>query len=784
MEIKGRKLVYLYSGILIAAMFVLAFVRVEGKEESTEKELEENEGQKKEIFFSRKSGFYSRDVVLSVSLAKGGRLYFTADGSKPDRADKEHTLLYQEPLRLKAGSEEQVYVYRFKAYYEDGTESEIYTNTYFVGSEIESRYDTLVMSVTAEEDDLYGYENGIFVEGKLREDWIRKNSEAEISYDTPANYNIRGRESEREIHIEIFEPDGKRIISQNGGIRISGNFTRQSEQKSFKIYARDEYDKEDKFRYPFFEDMRSPGNGSIIGKYNTLKIRNTGNDRSEGFIRDELGLTLAAQAGFEDTQSVRPAAVYINGAYQGLYWIHSTYDKEYFEEKYGEFEGDMVVIGNGETCMNTESDDAEENKYGRQYMAIYQKYSNADLTDNAVLLELDKKIDIKNYLRYFAIEVYLANRDWPYNNLQAYRYVASGKEYQQGTVFDGRYRYLLYDVDTSMGLGSVRDTLDAEQSLETLKMLEERNYAPLFTALMKREDCREYFASYLCDLGNGAFSPENVSRVLDELHTLRQNEMHRYAEESIKNEELPDISEIYLDMQMDCIRAWAETTQSTLLNGISELWQLGEPYSLHLQMKEGEGAMVNTLKIRDSEFTGTYFPGLTQISALVPEGREFSYWEINGEIYTEETIAIDKGMITDNAVYIALYTEEKSGNEGLVLSEIRAKGKGDYMILTNVSTEEINTWGYYLMDKTSASHMNYLEETWLAPGESLLVGCKNCTGEDSFMNVNFNIKEGKTVMLGSGMGIKERVEIPNLGLKNGVYKKDMLTGEWLEESEG
>lgn len=738
-----------------------------------------------EITVSADSGFYDEDIALTVTTIKEGAVYYSTDGSAPEKGDAANTYQYKEPILLTAGEEEAVKIFKFQAFYEDGTASEVYTNTYFMGKNVKQRYDTLVISLVAEPDDLYGYDNGIFIEGRLRQEWLKEHPDEEIVYDTPANYNVRGRKSERDTYIEMFEPDGSKIIAQNGGIRISGNFTRQSEQKSFKLYARRAYDDvNNRFRYAFFSDMHSPIDGSIIGKFKSLKIRNTGNDRSEGFIRDELGMTLATQAGFQDTQSVRPVSVYINGVYQGLYWIHSTYDEEYFEGKYGEYDGTMVVIGNSETNMVTDSDNYLENKYAEEYTDIYNKYSTADLTDESLFQELNSYIDIGNYLQYYALEVYMANKDWPFNNLQAYRYEAGENGYLENSVFDGRYRYLLYDVDTTMGLGQIRETLEEAQSFETLKMLEERNYAPLFTALMKREDCKKYFTSYICDLMNGAFSPENVSRVLDEMHQLRENEMKEYIEESVRNPSLPEIGEPYLAMQMDCIKAWAEATPENLLGGMQSLFNLGEAYTLHMSFLEGEGALINSLQV-SGEYTGTYLAGCdTLITPLIQEGRSFLYWEINGEPYMEEAVTIDPGMILDGGVYITLYTEETDA--GLVLTEIKAKGSNDYIILTNVSDEEINTWGYYLMDKEKASHMNFLEETVLKPGENILIGCKNYDGEnapiETFMNVNFNLKKGKELMLGhSGSTILERIQIPDLNMENGVYRKNILTGSWQEE---
>jgi hypothetical protein len=46
---------------------------------------------------------------------------------------------------------------------------------------------------------------------------------------------MRGKEAEREVYLEIFEPNGIRVISQKAGIRTYGGWSRAREQKSFKI---------------------------------------------------------------------------------------------------------------------------------------------------------------------------------------------------------------------------------------------------------------------------------------------------------------------------------------------------------------------------------------------------------------------------------------------------------------------------------------------------------------------------------------------------------------------
>ena len=53
---------------------------------------------------------------------------------------------------------------------------------------------------------------------------------------------MHGKEWEREASITIFEK-GKVLVSQNMGIRIKGDSTRNNPGKSFNLYGREKYGK-------------------------------------------------------------------------------------------------------------------------------------------------------------------------------------------------------------------------------------------------------------------------------------------------------------------------------------------------------------------------------------------------------------------------------------------------------------------------------------------------------------------------------------------------------------
>ncbi len=734
--------------------------------------------------FSKESGFYTEAFSLEVKPYKEGDIYYTLDGSEPDRDSNKNTLQYTKPIDMPVGDSERVWNLRFREYFSNGSQSETYTVTYIMGAKVDTRYSTLVMNIVTDNDNLYGYENGIFTEGKLRDEYLKAHPAEEESGDMPANYNVRGKESERPVHVDIFESDGTNVISQEAGIRTSGGVTREADQKSFKLYAREEYDSISYFPYAFFQDARSEADGTVNAEYECLKVRNTGNDRLSAFIRDELGMRLAKLAGLQDVQSVTPATVYINGLYAGLYWMHENYDDSYFKQKYGTYDGEMVVIGNAEMGMATDTENIDENEYAEEYNKLYAKYSQMDLTDEDIYEDLCSQIDIDNYIRYFAVECYMGNLDWPDNNERVYRYV-SGKEegYQDNTVFDGRYRYLIYDVDSSMGFDTDMEDMGEYNVYEKMSNVI-ANDAPLMKALLQRDDVRGVFVSYLCDLMNDSFSDSSISAVLTELKKERAQEMQHFIAISNAEDSYTNIDEVYMEEQLQVIEKWAEKTPADMQEGIESEWNVGDKYTLMLNIPTGSYAHINTVQVESPGIKAVYFSDLdVTITADIPEGKKIAYWRINGTKYYGSSVSVKKEMIKNGNVYVSMYVRDDN-NAGLTITKVKSEGESDYFYIYNPTLHPILTKDYYVKDKERPSHVYYLPEKVMEPGEEVRINCANCLEEqkDILLQVGFSLSEGEQLILENKVdGNKSQVEIPDYGNTECIYSKDAVSGKWSEK---
>lgn len=462
------------------------------------------------VILSETEYFYEEtiSVALEFDTATEGIIYYTLDGTMPTA----ESARYEAPLVFETTEEKSPNLFHLRAaaVYADGTMSDVTAHTYFVGTNVAKRYSTLIFAITGDAAQLTEGPDGIFYEDNV--------------------YN-RGREYERPVHIEVLESDGTLVFEQAGGLRVYGGKSRGYSIPSMKIYARKSYSPE-KGTFPFalFETPRIDKPDKIVKKYDKLVLRNGGDDMQCAMIRDEFSHMLAAQAGFTDYESVLPAVVYLNGEYYGLLWLHESYCDEYFQRKYGESEGEFIVCEGSEKSKSVSgSDDEIEKEAAKEYNALYKKYAYADLTVDETVAELNELLDIENYLKYYAYVLYGGTYDWPNRNYKCYRYYPTdGVSYGDG-VKDGRWRFLIHDMDSSFGThtGPANLRYAYNDWADVLDKNHDR-YSPLFTALMKRKDCREFFVNYSFELMNSVYMYDNVMALREKMDGSRREELLNY----------------------------------------------------------------------------------------------------------------------------------------------------------------------------------------------------------------------------------------------------------------
>lgn len=468
-----------------------------------------------DVSFSEAGYFFSDTLMveLVIQTGKEGYVTYTMDGTEPT----ENGVRYEAALVLDSTEKASpnIYSIRAKAWYTDGTASETYVHTYFVGQQIAERYSTVVFSINGNPTELTEGPDGILY---------------------GENYEQRGRESERVVSIEALTAEGELLFSQYAGARVFGGSSREHAIKSLKLFARKEYQEgKGTFETTLFGSMTADGK-EAIEKYDKLVLRNGGDDFQAAFMRDEVAHRLAKQAGFDTYEGVVPAVAYINGEYYGFYWLHESYCDKYFQYRNGKSKGEYVVIEGTETQKFYSGDDMED-AAATEFNQLYKTYSNADLTDEKTYEQLCAVLDVENYMEYMAFNMYVSNYDWPHGNYRCFRYYADeGESYGEGER-DGRWRFLLHDMDIGFATYTSAETGAARNDISGVLTKGEKRYAPLLAALLKREDCKQFFLDTMVRFRDGVMTYENICEVVDAMCLERDTELAYYMEhlQELKN---------------------------------------------------------------------------------------------------------------------------------------------------------------------------------------------------------------------------------------------------------
>ncbi len=474
--------------------------------------------------FSQGSGFYDSGFSLTLAAKSGETIYYTTDGSDPTTASAKYSGAI--PIKDPAGTEnvyaaktgiadtytppkdpvDKAVVVRAIAVDADGNISKIATNTYFIGYGSDTLAKKMrVISLVTDPDNLFDYEKGIYVKGKIGEQsggqWNPMGGKSE------ANYTQSGREWERPANITVFEK-GKATYNVDVGIRIHGAYTRSCAQKSFNLYARSDYGAA-KMEYDFFNGQLTNYKGKVIDSFDKITLRNGGNDEKTK-VRDRLNQELIPNAAF-GTQAQTECIVFLDGEFWGCYNVVEKIGKEYVADHYKVKEDDVCFIKTDELADGTDEG-------WQSYEALKRLVTETDFTKASAYDAFAKLIDMDSMAQYFAAQMIIGNTDFGGNNYALWKTetVDTSKEYA-----DGKWRFILFDTELGQGLyGSSNADTNVFQTLNQLANKGE--WLPkLLLGLLKTDNefSRKFLAAAFDQL-NYNFSSEKALARLNELSAI------------------------------------------------------------------------------------------------------------------------------------------------------------------------------------------------------------------------------------------------------------------------
>ena len=496
--------------------------------------------------FSLPAGFYEEPVEVALQADDPEALiFYTTDGSDP----RENGKLYTGPIRIESrAGEPNEYVSipnRFgygysdflKAYaydyapdpvdkattvtaciYKDGSWSEETTAaTYWVGVE---PHTLPVVSVTADPQELFGPE-GIYTPGTTYYTMLQQGYVGKY-----ANFF-----SEEEIgaNIQILSEDA--VLDLAADIRVGGQNSRTWFQMKNLTVDLTKDAAPDSLQKALYQEelngfsLKANGNGGWACFY------------IDGFLNSYLyGEDLGAQYNI-------PVILYLEDEYWGIYCLRNKKNAEFIGEQY-DVDPDSVTI-----CTSTEPD--AENSI------VELDHTLRELTcDEAGWAWINEHFDVDSFIDYTIPNLYSNN--WDGLRTASNTIIWKADEGKSGEYTDGRWRFLLNDLDMSLVyefMDPIGDLLQNPAGTNNMQHV-------LFQKLWEYEEFRARFAEKLRTALETTYAPENILPAFEDWCARLKPEMERnIARQKVETTWLAPLAD------------WLTGTQSDVETMTTEQWE-------------------------------------------------------------------------------------------------------------------------------------------------------------------------------------------------------------------
>jgi len=596
--------------------------------------------------FSVVGGFYATKQMLTISSSLSGSfITYTVDGSEP----KENGKVFQNPIEL-----DTIMIVRARVWKSDAVPSEMVTQTYFIG---QRKYTLPVISLSTDPRFLFNDTVGIYVSG------VNGTTVLGGCDDVPRNWF---QDWERPVNIEYFDTLGVQHINQYCGTKISGKCSRKLPQKSFAIFARRKYGK-DEFKHKFF------GNRTY-NEFESLTIRNSGNDFNDTQFRDEMMQKLVNGINL-DYQADVAVILFVNGKYWGVAHLKEKVNEDFVANLHNvdPDEVDMLEF-NGEIL---EGDNSE-------YLQMIEFLKTHDVSKTENYEHIKTQIDIDEYINYVITELYIGNDDWPGNN----------QKYWRDNSPDAKWRWIMFDNDFGFGAGNgypaptggvvainnIGYTLDSTSvdwpnpAWSTL----------IIRRLLRNEEFKQQFLQRFATYMNTIFKPSRVIHIIDSIHNQLKPEMPFHFERF----QFPDANVAAgWESRVQVLRNYALKRQAYVIKYLLDTFNIEAMKDISIQYFPPSAGYVsiNGAIVKETTVSGAYFADFsTELKGLPHTGYDVEKIERSDvEVDTIRYITkkdvwkyLDDGSNQNTAWRLPTFSDAawKSGNGAFGFGNLNASG--------------------------------------------------------------------------------------------------------------
>lgn len=638
---------------------------------------------------SHNRGCYNSGFNLNFETEKNTTVYYTTDGSNPKIDMK---MLFKKKISIDTSV-----TIKAIAVTDDYLPSDVVTHTYIINS----LSSLPIVSVSTDPDNLWDNDKGIYALGP--------NADT-THYKYPgANFH---KDWERDAKVEFINFD--KNFSENHcyavELKIAGASSRAMPKKSFSIKS-----KSNRFAIPFFEDRPIESFKSL-----TLRADAAGGHHLKNELIYKANISMGCPL---DMQSYKPAVLYLNGQYWGIYNVMERKDKDFIKDNFDVKKADIIS-----TNILTVKDGSLED-----YTKMCDFLKNNDITDSAIYDSVNALIDIDNFINYTITDLYTGGTDIGWN-LRIWKPTES----------TGKWRWICYDRDN---WGPHR-TDNIEQYLRnTDPGYCENDESLFFGYLIKNERFKKQFINSLTDHLNTAYSSDSLTAYHNAIYSVVHDELPR--ERTRWREEFEAHCNKFDNIKTDWffhVNQEAQDNFSTYMkNGYKNRPQLlykqiytyldadtVQTVRVTISGPEKAGTIqINNTLIQSATWSGKFFGGIPQQVTAIPNiGYKFVRWEGNVIKSNEQSISVVLDP-ENTSVKSIVAVFEKAETLPLIITEINYnEEEGDWIEIFNSSNTPMDITGWTISDAKKSTLI--VEKTEIGPKEYMVFSNNRDSFEEKY----------------------------------------------------
>lgn len=418
---------------------------------------------------------------------------------------------------------------------------------------------------------------------------------------------------------ELFEQNGLFIDEGDGDFNKHGNDSWSYDQRGFDFIMRDQFGYTDGLDHQIFPEKSRDNFQRVIlkpGASDNYPFENGG-----AHIRDPFVHTLSIRADMLlDERTWRPAVVYLNGQYWGVYEIREKADDHDYTKYY--YQQDKFNLQYLKTWGGTWQDYGAPNAQP-DWDALVTFIMSNNMAPGPNFDYVTSQLKWASLCDYFMFNSYVVNQDWLNWNTAWWRGMDPAGQKK-------KWRYTLWDMDATFGhyinyTGIPDPSANADPcNAENLPDPGGQGHTDILEKLIaENPQVEQYYVTRYIDLVNTHFSCDYMNTLLDSMVNILAPEMVGQV-----NRWGGSIAGWQANVQD--MRDFIDQRCLALEQGLIDCYDLEGPYDVTFDVDPvASGTIkVNSVWAPTYPWTTSYYGGIETLTIAQPEpGYVFDHWE-------------------------------------------------------------------------------------------------------------------------------------------------------------